>query len=275
MNESESKNEKPKESRFSQEQYDFLKECSEKGEEGIKKWNTWRKDNPNEEILLEGANLKGAFLENANLINARFCPEYWKKGKGEAEFREENKDKFANLENTKLGKARLQNAILNGAHLNESNMTETCLRGATLVYAKLEKAILLRANLLDSVLEGANIKGAEIDRADLQRANFRTAIIDGSTEIWKPKINRCVKGWDPSVRYTGKRDYTDFQGVALDGIRTDPITKQLLEYNIRRSNWEQWYKYKDWQGPCREEDRRHIVIQKLMWFIRLFWWFKL
>ena len=47
MGEGKSKEQKSKkERRFSQEQYDFLKQCSEKGDAGIKEWNAWRKKHP-------------------------------------------------------------------------------------------------------------------------------------------------------------------------------------------------------------------------------------
>ncbi|MFQ5770594.1 MAG: pentapeptide repeat-containing protein, partial [bacterium] len=221
---------------------------------------------------LEGANLKDAYLKSANLINAKFCHEYksgeWQKG--EVDFREENEGRFANLDKANLKNARLQKAKLDGASLKEANMNGSCLQGATLIYAELEKASLLKVGFQDSVLEDANIKGAEIARCNLRRANFRMAKVDNDTSLWKPEINRCYKAWDPETSSKGgKHEYTDFQGVPLNSIRTDPSSKQLLEYNIRRTNWEQWYKYKDWQGQCKDE--RHIVIQKLMWFIRKFW----
>ena len=78
--------------RFSQQQYDFLKKCSEKGKEGIKEWNKWREENSYEEIWLQKADLEEAYLENANL---------WK----------------AHLEHAYLGMAHLENAILEDAHL--------------------------------------------------------------------------------------------------------------------------------------------------------------
>lgn len=81
MDESESKGEKPqKERRFDPEllkkglrrdldQYEFLKECSKKCEEGIKEWNQYRNDNLGVDIFLEGAyldtcHLKGIHLES-------------------------------------------------------------------------------------------------------------------------------------------------------------------------------------------------------------------
>ncbi|MFP4056011.1 MAG: potassium channel family protein [Candidatus Brocadiia bacterium] len=34
---------------------------------------------------------------------------------------------------------------------------------------------------------------------------------------------------------------TDFTGVALDSARVEPGLKQLLEYDIRRKRWREWY----------------------------------
>jgi len=48
---------------------------------------------------------------------------------------------------------------------------------------------------------------------------------------------------------------TNFVSVGLNNLRIDPATKQLLEYNIRRKNWEDWYK-------------EHCLLRWLVW---LFW----
>lgn len=173
-------------------QYGFLKQCSAKGKEGVKEWNQWRKEHHDEDVLLEGAELVGAYLEGA----------------------------------------KLKNAVLWEAKLQKANLRETYLQGA--------------------ILRRAHLQGAEFGRAKLQGADFSRAIVDGETLIWRCKVDRKTK----------------FEGVVLDAARIYPATRQLLEYNVRRMNWEAWYKYKNWQD---NKDERHIVIQKLMWFIRLFW----
>jgi len=160
-------------------QYKFLKECSEKGEEGIKEWNQWREEHPDEDIILEGANLNRAYLEGAKLQNAV------------------------------LWEAKLQRAILR----------ETCLQGAN--------------------LKRAHLQGAEFGRAKLQGADFSRAIVDGETLLWGCKIDRKTK----------------FEGVALGNMRIYPKEKELLECNIRRMNWEQWYKWKDWYEYKPEKER--------------------
>jgi len=277
MNESESKNEKPKEGhRFDPEllkkglrcdldQYEMLKRCSDKKD--MTEWNEWRKAHPTEDILLEGADLKDAYLEGANLIRAKFCPES-ERGHTTKGFLKVYSRRIANLQGANIGKARLKNAVLNGAHLKGADMSESCLQQADLMFAELEGAMLLESGLCGCVLQGANIKGADITRCDLRNANFRAVIVDDATVIWKPEVNKC-RGPGTHKNRIGEHEYTDFQGVPLDSIRTDPRTKQLLEYNIRRFNWERWYLYEDWEGECI--DKRCKIQRILLHFIRLFW----
>ena len=206
MNESESKNEKPKEGRrFSQEQYDFLKECSEKGEEGIKEWNQWRRAHPDDDILLEGedANFKGWYLEGVYLYFSKTYESY--------EGPELTGKVY--LKGAKFNKARLINARFDYAHLEGS----------------------------DFYL--ANLKGTDFGHAWLQGANFTLSIVDNSTVIWGPPSKKEKK--PGRVIETIDRN-TIFTGVPLENVRVDPGTKQLLEYNIRRKTWEDWYKKGRW-----------------------------
>jgi uncharacterized protein YjbI with pentapeptide repeats len=239
MHESESKNEKPKEERrFSQEQYDMLKRCSDKKD--MTEWNEWREEHPDEEIWLQGRNfskwyLKGAFLatdvtpgihKEVHLEKA-FLPGAHLEGADLSFAHLEG----ANLHSAHLVDARLYNAYLQGAHLNRAHMEKTNLR-----FAHLENA-----NLWFAHLEEADLTG----RAHLQGANFLAARVDHSTLIWKCEVNR----------YSQKARYTDFSAVSLDNASIDPGTKQLLEYNIRRKNWGDWY-------------TKHIFLR---WPVRWFW----
>ncbi len=76
------------------------------------------------------------------------------------------------------------------------------------------------------------------------------ATVDSSTLLWKCEVNRHSQSED------SKKRGTDFREVGLDSVRIDPGTKQLLEYNIRRMNWEEWYPKQHW--PLR-------------WLVRKFW----
>jgi hypothetical protein len=94
--------------------------------------------------------------------------------------------------------------------------------------------------LKEASLLGANLQSANLTGAKLQGADFSHAIVDGGTLIWQCEVDRKTK----------------FEGVGLDAARLYPELKQLLEYNIRRMNWEEWYK-------------EHWFWR---WLVRLFWW---
>ena len=131
------------------------------------------------------------------------------------------------LEGAKLNKAYLANAILIEAHLE---------------HAELYEAILTNCNLIDAHLDGADLgyahlEGADLSSAYLQGACLFMAVVDGSTLICKCEVNRHSTGAIGSLSRG-----TDFRGVGLDSARIDAATKQLLKYNIRRMNWEEWYK---------------------------------
>lgn len=64
---SNSQNQQP-ERKFSQEQYEMLKRCSQK--QDMREWNELCKEHPEEEILLEQADFTVAHLEDANLLGA-------------------------------------------------------------------------------------------------------------------------------------------------------------------------------------------------------------
>ena len=79
--------------------------------------------------------------------------------------------------------ARIRNgdsSNLEGAHLNDANLTRANLRGANLEGANLNDADLTRANLEGANLEGAHLEGAHLNDADLTRANLRGANLRGA-----------------------------------------------------------------------------------------------
>jgi len=246
MNESKSKNEEQQnERRFDPEllkkglrcdrwQYKFLKECSEKGEEGITEWNEWRKNAQwdhlrkyrDEDIYLEGADfsecyLKGALLSTRTTVGVR-GKVYLKK----AVFVD------AHLEDSHLSFAHLEGANLNDAHLENAKLYNGYLQGAHLNRAHLENTNLRFVHLEDANLWFAHLEGADLTgKSHLQGANFLAAMVNHATLIWKSEVNRYCKN----------ERYTDFSAVNLDNARVHPRTKHLLEYNIRRMNWDEWY----------------------------------
>lgn len=99
--------------------------------EGVKVWNKYREDNPEENILLYSVKLENANLEGVNLNGADL--------------------RRANLKNAKLSrafldKADLQGAILEGAELlsasaQEANFNKSNIRGTNFYHSNLQKAI--------------------------------------------------------------------------------------------------------------------------------------
>jgi len=220
------------EPRFSQEQYDMLKRCSQARDST--EWNVWREQNPDAQVLLEGAqfpraHLERVFLKEAHLAHSNFVSANLKD---------------ANFQNARLDDAEFRHALLQGA-----NLTWAHLKAARLFSTRLEGARLTRSDLQGASFGLAKMDGADFSYADIQDANFalsymegarfEAAAVNGGTLIWRSKISRL----------------TDFTGVGLDTARIEPALKQLLQYNIRRLAWENWYK-------------THPILK---WPVRAFW----
>ncbi len=140
---------------FSQEQYEMLKRCSDKGD--VKEWNEWQTAHPREPILLQGANLRCAKLQGINLVEARL----------------QRADLTgAKLQGARLGGADLHGAELFGADLREAKLMDANLQETNLSGAELHDADLRRANLGNAYLAGACLPRADLSNARLQRANL-------------------------------------------------------------------------------------------------------
>jgi len=185
-------------------QYEMLKRCSEKGEEGIKEWNEWRstKENRHKDIYLEGAPLDKYYFKNIHL--------------------------------------QLKGVEYNGEWSGRKGTSEVFLREANLRWANLKSAALMGTHLEGAKIWFAHLEDADVSDAHLESTECRRATVDSTTSLWECKVDRK----------------TDFLGVSLDAAKIDPGTKQLLEYNIRRKNWEDWYPEQHWL---------------LAWLVRKFW----
>lgn len=222
-------------------QYKYLRRCAELKD--MTRWNRWREKNPNIEIRLEGADFvtgfqegayfKGADLRNAYLLNAILQNTYFMCANLQNAYLYNAKLQYSNF-----GEADLQNADFNKADIQQADITHARLQNTILSDANLENVVLWDTDLTNAELWNANLQKARLRSAritnttfkysDLRDANFEQCVVDGFTSIWKCKVDR----------------HTDFRGVALDACRIDPATKALLKCNIRRLNWEKWYKKK-------------------------------
>lgn len=201
---------------FKPRQYRFLIECSKRGKEGIERWNRWRLRHPDKDILLAGVDLKKCYLMGICLNGGEFTDESGVRRN------------FSGM------------VVIWGTHLENACLFRAHLENAWLVDAHLEDAILWEARLENAQLIGADVRGVDLSEAHLQGADFSRAIVDGSTLVHNCDIDRKTK----------------FEGVGLGNIRIYPAERQLLEYNIRRMNWEEWY-------------GRHPKLRRV---VEPFWW---
>lgn len=138
-------------------------------------------------------------------------------------------------------RANLECARLNRADLQDADLMDADLIGAELIGTRLKKASLRDAKLNGRyTMHQFYRRGTCFDGAQLEGANFQRAIVDSSTSFWECILDR----------------ETDFREVALGSIQIEQKNKQLLEYNIRRKNWEDWYNEQNWL---------------LRWLVRKFW----
>ncbi len=132
---------------------------------GVEEWNAWRREHPDVQPDLRGADLTGANLREANLRRAQLRGANLRV----ADLRE------ADLRWADLREAQLSRTDLRGAHLTGAKLIRTDLTWANLSEADLRKAFLGEANLVRANLRGANLHGADLSEADLSRANLRGA----------------------------------------------------------------------------------------------------
>lgn len=111
-----------------------------------------------------------------------------------------------------------------------------------------------KANFMDAHLTGANLSHASLQRSDLRGAQLDRAILTGAklqgADFALATTEQCLL-WDVHVDR-----YTDFTGVSIGSLRILPEQKALIEYNVRRKQWENWYAKHHAYG----------------WLVRVFWW---
>jgi uncharacterized protein YjbI with pentapeptide repeats len=163
--------------------------------QGKKQWNTWRKQHPEMQPDLSGADLDGADLSNADLRQANMngtC--LYKANLSGANLSDTSWFQAdlceTNLSEAYLGGANLLWATLNGAKLSNTILHKAKLSGARLSGADMNDAYLFKADLSGANLSGANLcganlgntnlAGASLSKANLREADLSFAILDGA-----------------------------------------------------------------------------------------------
>ncbi len=264
------------EDRFSEEQYDLLRKCSDSG--SGKEWILYRRKNRKLPILLEGANLEELDLskidlKNAHLKDASLCRCTLK----------QTMFMNADLRNTKFDGADISGAKFTAADLQDSRFTSVFAKGVDFTFAKLMHADFHEANVAEAnfdradlsyvvfhaadltkcTLKHADLKAITLTESQLYGTNFNAAIVNGSSLIW-----------DCAVDLT-----TDFTGVGISEARVEPQLSSRFETNIRRIWWLRYIEMRKRElGSFKEMGINPLAV--LRWglkyltirFIELFWW---
>jgi len=118
-------------------------------------------------IILEEANLDGAYLQNAvlnraNLVKATLSDAHLEKARL----------LYADIRMAKLDFSHLKKAYLFRANLDEADLSQAHLEKCNLVGTHLKNAVLLGAYLQNAVLQSAYLAGADIDDTNLENADL-------------------------------------------------------------------------------------------------------
>ncbi len=153
---------------------------------GYKVWNEWRDENPEEPIVLTEADLRGAYLNRANLSGAD------------------------------LSKADLSGATLHMTNLNGADLSKADLSGATLHMTKLNGAGLSGAHLLRANLTYTNLNEADLSNTIFGHttiANVDLSVVKGleSAEHFEPS----TIGIDTIYRSGGKIPEVFLRGAGV------------------------------------------------------------
>ena len=149
-----------------------------------------------------------------------------------------------NLIGASLWKANLKRTVLSHSYLSEANLFMTHLENSVLTCTDFESANLIGTFLQNSSMELCNLKKTQIVFAHLENTNLSNSIVDALTKIGGCHIDRK----------------TNSQNICLEMANIHYRDKSLLKYNLRRRNWEGFYKDRKISG----------ILIKLFWAISVY-----
>ena len=208
---------------------------------------------------LSGADLRFAYLYNANLSNADLT---------------DANLTSVHLHNANLSNADLTDADLTGAHLRYTDLTDAKLSNANLTSVHLPNANLSNADLTDANLTsvhlehanltGANLTGADLTDADLTGAHLRVADLSyanlsGSMLLY-PRPYWLLADWTDAYYYTDNvpdwpavmpQAWRDSEGIlAIDptsgDINSDGVF-DAADYTVWQDNGGYPIDYRTWK----------------------------
>ena len=178
-------------------------------------------------------NLQGSWLNGADLKMSRL----WKARLTQAYLQGTELDR-AHLQRANLIDAHLEEAFLHEAQLQDANLRLARLQGANLKKARLQSAYLFSAWLQATDLQKAHMQGANLASARLQGANLKKALLQGADITWASLIGAdlnqaCLEGvgsqsWSISIPFADRIRMsickeTDLSKVWFGGIEQEEM----------------------------------------------------
>ena len=138
-------------------------------------------------------------------------------------------EKWLESGGTKGKRADLQDAILDGANLQEANLTGANLQGAILSGANLQRADLTRANLQRAVLREAELQGCNLFMAEFQEAILIGANLQGAKLREANLQNAHLQGAFLQEAELLRADLRHARMAGVTGLETAVLTDINLE----------------------------------------------
>lgn len=199
-------------------QYKLLKKCSY--ECNTESWNKWRSLNPDEEIFLQGADLRNFFCENANFD-------------------------MANLESAFFWNAKCKNTSFYNANCKGTYFRLADCENACFAKACCDKASFPWVNCNNTSFFLSSCIETKFSASLCQYADYTRSICE-STDFSKSNMSGC----DFSLaRFNSKTNFyhcaidnkTNFEGANFYSTIIEPEKLAKIEHNIRKEKWKEWY----------------------------------
>ncbi|MFT4978959.1 MAG: ATP-dependent DNA helicase RecQ [Myxococcota bacterium] len=187
---------------------------------------------------LGGADLGGADLREVLLQGADLCGAYL----GEADLR------GADLRDAAMRDARLPRAKLDGACLMTATLHRAVFQDASMKDANLCGALLPGADLEGANLDGAQLRTASLVRAELNRASLRGADLEGARMQGAYLSNADLT--DANLTNASLQE-AELSGAKLTGAKTDGanLTDAYLSGTILEETSRPWWERNDDAPP--------------------------
>ena len=187
--------------------------------QGIKVWNKWRKEHPDEKIDLERADLSWAILRGVILREAELCGANLS---------------GAYLRGTDLSGTNLEGGDLSGARLREANLCKAYLCGADL-----RRANLVQINLSQASIAGVNLYGTARDDWKIDGIKCDYVFWDAEGKERTPKDRDFRPGEFeelykqlPTFDYYFEHGFTALDAVVMSRI-VEAINEQYPEFELK------------------------------------------